>query len=99
MADRNRRRFLQQSVAGVVGAGVASLGATGMAAPTAASQDKIGGANRRIRVGLIGCGGMGTGDLRDMLKQGAECVALCDVDDDQTQKVRQGIDRTFSQKR
>jgi predicted dehydrogenase len=102
MVDRSRRQFLHQSAAGVVAAGAASLGATGVAAQTAAQtaalQGRVGGANRRIRVGLIGCGGMGTGDLRDMLKQGAECVALCDVDDNQAQKVRQLIDKTFNQK-
>ena len=29
----------------------------------------------------------GTGDLRDMLRLGAQCVALCDVDDEQVAKV------------
>jgi len=58
----------------------------------------VAGANKRVRVGLIGCGGMGSGDLRDMLKSGAECVALCDVDDDQVAKLRQSIDKNFNQK-
>ncbi len=62
------------------------------------SQDRVAGANRRIRVGLIGCGGMGSGDLRDMLKSGCECVALCDVDNDQVAKLRASIDKTFNQK-
>ena len=92
MTRRNRRQFLQQSVSGMVGASVIGAGASAL------SQDKVAGANRRVRVGLIGCGGMGTGDLRDMLKSGAECVALCDVDDDQVAKVRATIDKTFNQK-
>jgi predicted dehydrogenase len=105
MTRRNRRQFLQQSVSGVVGASVlgATAASTAASAPAAASstalsQDKVAGANRRIRVGLIGCGGMGSGDLRDMLKSGAECVALCDVDDEQVAKVRASIDKTFNQK-
>src|SRR5688500_16542146 len=103
MNRRNRRQFLQQSVSGVVGASI--VGATAAsAAPgagassTALSQDKVAGANRRIRVALIGCGGMGSSDLRDMLKSGAEAVALCDVDDEQVAKVRASIDKNFNQK-
>ena len=95
MANKNRRQFLQQSVTGVVAATVASAGTRSL---SAASQDRVAGANKRVRVGLIGCGGMGSGDLRDMLKSGAECVALCDVDDDQVAKLRQSIDKTFNQK-
>jgi uridine phosphorylase len=43
-----RRRFLKQTTAGVVSAGL------GMASSTssAASQSRVAGANRRIRVGL-----------------------------------------------
>ncbi len=57
-----------------------------MAAPqTAASRGRIAGAGERLRVALIGCGSMGRGDLRDMLRiKDTECVALCDVDDAQT---------------
>lgn len=103
MSDRNRRTFLRDTVATVVGAGVVGAGsASGAAARPAgvpaASQDRVAGANRRVRVGLIGCGGMGTGDLRDLLKQGAQCVALCDVDDAQVEKVRVAVDKTFSQR-
>ena len=55
------------------------------------------GANRRIRVGLIGCGGMGTGDLRQSLRLGAQVVALCDVDDTQSARVKELVGRDFSQ--
>jgi predicted dehydrogenase len=45
------------------------------------------GANDRIRIGLIGCGGMGRGDLDDFLQvKNVECAALCDVDDEQVAK-------------
>ena len=39
------------------------------------------GANDKIRVGLIGCNGMGFSDLQSFLKnKEVECVALADVD-------------------
>ncbi len=94
MTSRSRRSFLKT---------VGALSVTGATLPrratarTARSQDRVAGANRRVRVGLIGCGGMGTGDLRDMLRSGAECVALCDVDDAQSAEVREFIGRDFSQ--
>jgi predicted dehydrogenase len=97
MRRHDRRTFLQQSAAGL--AGVAASGSeTGALPTTARSQDRVQGANRRVRVGLIGCGGMGNADLRDMLRSGAECVALCDVDDDQTAKTRATIDKNYNQK-
>ena len=49
-------------------------------------------------MGLIGCGGQGTADLRAMLRLGAECVALCDVDDEQVARTRDRLDKEFSQK-
>ena len=39
---------------------------TGIAAWTAASASRVFGANERLRVGLIGCGGRGTFDARLM---------------------------------
>ena len=61
MASHSRRSFLKGS------AGLAAAGGSASAA-TAASSSRIIGANDRIRVGLIGCGGMGRGDLRDALR-------------------------------
>ena len=62
----SRRRFLRNSAL----------------AASAASQARVLGANDRIRVALIGCGGMGNSDLRDFLRaKHVECAALCDVDD------------------
>ena len=94
MARRSRRTFLKTSVAGVAGAGLAGSGAV---ASTAASQDRVAGANRRVRVGLIGCGGMGTNDLRAMLRLGGQCVALCDVDDAQSAKAKEIVSKEFEQ--
>lgn len=38
--------------------------------------------NDQINVGLIGCNGMGFADLSSMMKRSeANCIALCDVDE------------------
>ncbi|HXG64707.1 MAG TPA: Gfo/Idh/MocA family oxidoreductase [Blastocatellia bacterium] len=88
MAKRTRREFLQESItAGVAGAGLTALASAPVMAQNASSQANVAGANDRIRVGLIGCGGMGRGNLRAMLRAGkVECAALCDVDDEQSGK-------------
>ena len=84
MKSNTRRTFLKGSAA---------------LAMTAASRDRILGANRRLRAGLIGCGGQGTGDLRAMLRAGnVDCVSLCDVDDEQTAKTREMVEKNFSQR-
>jgi predicted dehydrogenase len=93
MSKRSRRTFIREAAAGAAGAAVVTTGRTAM---TAASQDRVAGANRRVRVGLIGCGGQGNADLRAALRLGAECVALCDVDDDQTAKTKARIEKDFS---
>jgi hypothetical protein len=95
MKNRSRRRFLGESLAGIAGAGIVAAGAPADAA--ARSQDRVAGANRRVRVGLIGAGGMGTGDLRDFLKSGTQVVAICDVDDAQAAKAREMASKDFGQ--
>ena len=92
----SRRRFLAQSAASA--AGVLGTSAAGPTLLSAQSQSRVAGANRRVRVGLIGCGGMGYTDLRDMLKAGAQVVALCDVDDRQVAKVADNVAKNFDQK-
>src|SRR5208282_2374972 len=63
-----RRQFIQQ-VAG-----------TGLVSATALSGATILGANDRVNVGLIGCGGRGRADA-DLLRQVSDVkvVAVCDV--------------------
>jgi predicted dehydrogenase len=92
MKKVSRRRFLTQSVTGVAAAGLASN-----AVVASASQDRVAGANRRVRVALVGCGGMGWANLRDSLRLNAQVVALCDVDDDQVAKVKASVAKDFSQ--
>jgi predicted dehydrogenase len=48
-------------------------------------------------LGLIGCGGMGVNNLRAALRSGAQCVALCDVDDEQSAKARESLAKDFNQ--
>ena len=93
MPSQSRRNFLKSS------AGLAAA-AGGTAVPaTAASSSRVLGANDRIRVGLIGCGGMGRSDLRDFLKTGeVECVALCDVDQAQIDETREEVVEGADQK-
>jgi predicted dehydrogenase len=97
MKKNNRRDFLQKSIS----AGAASftlLNSKASMAQSAASADKVSGANDRIRVGLIGCGGQGRGDLRQMLRiKNVECVALCDVDDEQSARALKMVQTDVSQ--
>lgn len=54
-------------------------------AVTALSTSKILGANERLKIGVIGCGGMATGHMRTLVKMkeqdNCEIVAVCDVYD------------------
>jgi len=60
----------------VIGAGTAAV-------VTARSYSQTAGANDRLRVGVIGCGGMATGHMRTLLKMketdNVEIVAVCDI--------------------
>src|SRR5688572_16686319 len=55
-----------------------------------AKEPKALGPNEKPAFALIGCGGMGRGDANSAKAQGAQIVAICDVDDAQlaaTQKM------------
>jgi len=81
MPTQTRRGFIRSAAAVPAGAALTS---------SAASAARVAGANDRIRIALIGCGGMGRGDLRDFLRAGkVECVALCDVDLSQIAKAQE----------
>jgi predicted dehydrogenase len=72
-----RREFLQQATGA---AAVVAAGMWGASAPASAL-----GANDRINIGVIGCGGQGTGHLRELVdwsKSGYENIAVigvCDI--------------------
>jgi predicted dehydrogenase len=72
----DRRRFIKHSVSGAAAIGLtASLPAVTMA--------RIPGANARLRIGLIGCGGRGNYLMEQVLRhsqrENVEIAALCDV--------------------
>jgi predicted dehydrogenase len=73
----SRRQFLRHTSSAAVGLGV-GLGGRAWA--------EAQGANEKIVLGLIGCGGMGRANLKSFMKlKGVEVGALCDVDSKQMQ--------------
>ncbi|HJY04888.1 MAG TPA: Gfo/Idh/MocA family oxidoreductase [Bryobacteraceae bacterium] len=78
----DRRKFLKQ--AGTVSAGLAMAGRA-FASPNKLNPGRVIGANDRINVGLIGCGGRGTSDGKAFMKYAREnnnacqIVGVCDV--------------------
>ena len=71
MSPGNRRAFLKQA-----GMGVGSAAALGLASPLRAA-----GANEKIVMGAIGCGGQGTGLVRTFAGlKGVEIAYVCDPD-------------------
>jgi predicted dehydrogenase len=81
---RNRREFIKKTLTATA-ASTAWLAGRPASAQSAASATQVKGASDRIRLALIGCGGMGRNDLVAMLHtKEADCVALCDVDDAQS---------------
>jgi predicted dehydrogenase len=82
----SRRQFIGRSGAAAAGLAFAgplsAIGAEGK--PVAASD--------RIRVGLVGCRGMGFSNLNSLLKiDGVECVGLCDVDERELDRRKQDV--------
>ena len=76
MNSISRRRFLKKSC---IGAAVPLFG--GLIVPHSL---RAAAASDRVRVGLIGCGGMGKGDLATFfLNPEVDCPVICDVDDKQ----------------
>ena len=69
----SRRRFLRTT---------AAAGASFLASTSASAQNKATSANERLHVGVIGVGGQGNHDWRNVHAAGAEIVAFCDVDED-----------------
>jgi predicted dehydrogenase len=76
MSKYSRRQFLEHSGKVAAGLGLATL----PVAYANAAQPKV-SANDKIRIGLIGCKGMGWSNLSSFLKiPEVDVVALCDVD-------------------
>lgn len=72
-SSQSRREFLKQSTAA----------AAGVVAVSALNRTRAAGANDRIRIGMIGVGGMGTGHTGSLVKKAAaeniQVVAVSDV--------------------
>ncbi len=73
----DRRSFIAQSAAGA-----AALGSGALSAPATGA---VLGANDRINAAVIGCGGMGTGHLRGLVKRSEDpqaklkVIGVCDI--------------------
>lgn len=79
-----RRGFLARSVVSAGAAGVAATAARAVTPLNAVLGLSSGilGANDKIRLGLIGCGGIAHADLGCFLKhKEVECPIICDIDD------------------
>jgi predicted dehydrogenase len=80
MNDISRRKFLRDSaLAGTF----ASVALSGLSGPFVSSlRGAEPGANSKVRLGVIGCGGMGRGDMECFfLNPEIDCAVICDVDD------------------
>ncbi len=78
MRSPTRREFVRSVVAAAAATGVSAC---------AASRARIIGANSRLRIAQIGCGGKGFSDLQAAAKN-HDVVALCDVDERQARHAR-----------
>ncbi|MGA2863244.1 MAG: Gfo/Idh/MocA family oxidoreductase [Verrucomicrobiota bacterium] len=80
MKELSRREFLRRSGLAVsIAPALAAGGVWLSSAPVRAAQA---GANERVRLGVIGCGGMGQGDLECFLGfPEVDCAVVCDVDE------------------
>ena len=68
------------------------LRAAGGAAVTAASASRVAGANSRLRIALVGCGGRGGSvAAKAAAVEGVEYAYFCDVYDKQAESARQEL--------
>ena len=80
MRSLSPREFLRNSTKASAGAATVLSGLSGPSSASAVRPKKA-APNDKVHIALIGCGGMGTGDLADFLRlPEVECLALCDVD-------------------
>ena len=92
MKKITRRSFSKMSA----GAAAAMAGIKGTSAAIRTSPVSP---NDRLTVGLIGAGGMGMGDLRDMLRiPEVDCLALADVDTRRVEKNRSAVEKIRGKK-
>ncbi|MBN1491197.1 MAG: Gfo/Idh/MocA family oxidoreductase [Phycisphaerae bacterium] len=91
--ELTRRAFLGTS--GRTAAGIAA----GLSASQFASSARAAGANEKILVGLIGCGGMGNANKNDFMRaDDVELIAVCDVDQGRMEKSAADIEKKYGRK-
>ena len=82
-----RRSFLKSSAAALV------------AAPTIVPSSVFGAdaPSNRITLGLIGCGGQGTGNLRGLMNEaGTQAVAVCDPDQNHVNRAKDHVEKQYA---
>jgi len=96
MSRLTRRDFLGRSVVAAVAGPV--LGNVFVSQSSRAAS-RSPGPNEKVRVGLIGCGGMGLGDLETFLRNPeVDCAVVCDVDDSHVAKAVELVEKKRSHK-
>ncbi len=86
----------------VIGVGAAAAAALAAIKPVHAEiteRKKRVGPNDKIVLGLIGCGGMGAVDMRNLMrKPDVEVAALCDVDDNRIPNDARDVEEKYNRK-
>jgi len=80
MSSISRRMFLRNSAEVVTGTVI------GLGALTAAAAENVKGANERINIAMIGCGGRGNFVARGLIEKGACLTCLCDLQAEKLEK-------------
>jgi len=83
----SRRRFLEKT--GMLAAATSLPAWMTQESLAQERQATVASPNDKIQIGLIGCGGQGSGDARNAESLGAKVVALCDVDANRLDRAKQ----------
>lgn len=99
MLSQMNSRFSRRDLIGAAAAGAALTG-IGKSAFAASPEARARvSANDKLVLGLIGCGGMGASDMRQLMQQpDVEVAALCDVDDARMEGDIAHVERTYNRK-
>lgn len=96
-AEWSRRKFLGGAGA-AMGAGVTGM-LPALAADTPVPAPRKIGANDKIVIGLIGCGGMGAANMRNLMgKPEIEVAAVCDVDESRMPNDIRDVEKKYGRK-
>jgi predicted dehydrogenase len=91
MSQSTRRDFMRTTLASAAAFGLGGRTATA-SLPASVWKSSI-GANDRIRLGAIGTGGMGQGDLKTFLAyEDVDCIAVCDIDSERVSETAKMVE-------